>query len=127
MLMEVARENPEANVVRAWEPGRLRVGDRWLEGNVIIASDTIITEWPVTTPAEVNVASLEPAMALRPEIIVLGTGADVLLPDVRLMAALAERAIGLEIMTTPAACRTFNVLLHERRLVVAALFNSGGG
>ena len=46
------------------------------------------------------------------------------LPDVDLMAALAARAIGLEIMSTPAACRTFNVLVHERRRVVAALLNS---
>jgi uncharacterized protein len=40
-----------------------------------------------------------------------------------LMALLAERGVGLEIMGTPAACRTFNVLVHERRRVVAALFN----
>ena len=39
------------------------------------------------------------------------------------MADLAERRIGLEIMSTPAACRTFNVLLQEQRRVVAALLN----
>jgi uncharacterized protein len=39
------------------------------------------------------------------------------------MAALATRRVGLEIMSTPAACRTFNVLVHERRRVAAALFN----
>ena len=38
------------------------------------------------------------------------------------MALMAERGIGLEIMDTPAACRTYNVLLHEGRSVVAALF-----
>ena len=45
------------------------------------------------------------------------------LPDVELMAALAEQRVGLEIMSTPAACRTFNVLVQERRRVVAAMFN----
>jgi uncharacterized protein len=39
------------------------------------------------------------------------------------MAMLASRGVGLEIMSTPAACRTFNVLVHERRRVVAALLN----
>ena len=39
------------------------------------------------------------------------------------MAAVAARSVGLEIMNTPAACRTFNVLLQEQRRVVAALFN----
>jgi uncharacterized protein len=54
----------------------------------------------------------------------LGTGSEMLLPDVDLMAKLGARSIGLEIMSTPAACRTFNVLLHEQRRVIAALFNS---
>jgi uncharacterized protein len=121
--MEVARETTLANVVRAWEHGRLRVGDRWLEGNVILSADSIITEWSVATADDVDVASLEPALSMHPEIIVLGTGSDIVLPDVRLMGLLAERSIGLEIMTTPAACRTFNVLLHEQRRVVAALLN----
>ncbi|MBN1239133.1 MAG: hypothetical protein JXB36_11560 [Gammaproteobacteria bacterium] len=121
--MEVARETPQANVVRAWEPGRVRIGERWLEGSVIIAADRIMTEWAVDTVGEVDVASLEPAISLQPEIIVLGTGEDIVLPDVELMGALAARAIGLEIMTTAAACRTFNVLVHEERRVVAALLN----
>ena len=119
--MEVAKEISQSNVVRAWEPGRVRVGDRWLEGNVIIAADTVVTEWSIAGTADIDVAKLEPAIALAPEIIVLGTGEDIVLPDVELMGSLAARAIGLEIMTTPAACRTFNVLLHEERRVVAAL------
>jgi uncharacterized protein len=121
--MEVARETPQANVVRAWEPGRVRIGERWLEGSIIVAAGTIVTDWWVETAGDVDAASLEPAIALDPEIIVLGTGVDIVLPDVELMGRLAARAIGLEIMTTPAACRTFNVLVHEERRVVAALLN----
>ena len=121
--MQLTRDNETANIIRAWERGRVRVADRWLEGHVIIAPDRIIEAWAVDSPAELGTEHLEPALALRPEIILLGTGDEQHLPDVELMAALAERAIGLEIMTTPAACRTFNVLLSEQRRVVAALFN----
>jgi len=121
--MEIAREQPQANVVRAWERGRLRIGTTWYEGHVIVAADRVITGWDVASPLDIGRGTLEPAVALAPEIILLGTGPDVILPDVGLMAALASEAIGLEIMTTPAACRTFNVLLNEERRVVAALFN----
>lgn len=121
--MEIAREPARANVVRAWEPGRLRVGERWLEGHVILAAQRIITDWRIRSPAEIDLASLAPAIALEPEIILVGTGLERALPDVDLMSALASESIGLEIMSTPAACRTFNVLLHEERRVVAALFN----
>src|SRR5690606_38407800 len=112
-----------ANAVRAWEPGRVRVGDRWLEGSVIIGAAEVITEWSASSASDVDLGSLEPAIAMQPEIIVLGTGEDVVLPDVGLVGWLAAQGIGIEIMTTPAACRTFNVLLHEGRRVVAALLN----
>jgi uncharacterized protein len=122
--MELARETPQANVIREWEHGRLRIGENWFEGNLIISVDRIITDWPVDAPEQVDFASLQPAIDFAPEIILLGTGLKRLLPDVDLMASLAAEGIGLETMDTPAACRTFNVLLHEQRRVVAVLFNT---
>lgn len=122
--MQLTRDNTAVNLIRAWEPGRVRVADRWLEGNVIIGGADIILEWTSVEPGRLTIAELEPALALQPTILVLGTGTQQLLPDVELMAAVAERAVGLEIMNTPAACRTFNVLLQEQRRVVAALFNN---
>jgi uncharacterized protein len=101
----------------------VRVADRWLAGNVIVGSERVIEGWTTIEPHRLTIAELEPALALAPTILVLGTGTDGLLPDVELMAAVAARSVGLEIMNTPAACRTFNVLLQEQRRVVAALFN----
>jgi uncharacterized protein len=121
--MEIARESAEPNVVRAWEPGRVRVGATWVEGHVIIAADRLITEWDVASAVDIGIEALRPAIDLRPEIIIVGTGPDVLLPNVELMRSLAAESIGLETMTTPAAIRTFNVLLNEHRRVVVALFN----
>lgn len=121
--MQITRENTAANLIRAYEPGRIRVGDRWLNGNVIVAPDQLIEDWRATEPSGLVLADLEPVLALQPEIVLVGTGEETLLPDVDLVAALAARAIGIEIMSTAAACRTYNVLTHERRRVVAALFN----
>jgi uncharacterized protein len=121
--MQLTRDNSALNFIRAWEQGRLRVAERWLTGNVIVGSSAIIEGWTTIEPHRLTIADLEPALALEPTIIVLGTGVERLLPDVELMAAAAERSVGLEIMNTPAACRTFNVLLQEQRRVVAALFN----
>jgi uncharacterized protein len=121
--MQLSRDAAAVNVIRAWEPGRVRVADRWLTGNVIVSSEQLIEGWTTIDPQHLTIAELAPALALEPTIIVLGTGTDNLLPDVELMAAAAALSIGLEIMNTPAACRTFNVLLQEHRRVVAALFN----
>ena len=121
--MQLTRDSSAVNFIRAWEPGRVRVAERWVEGNVIVGSDEIIEHWTTNTASRLSIADLAPALALKPTIIVLGTGTERLLPDVELMAAVAAHSVGLEIMNTPAACRTFNVLLQEQRRVVAALFN----
>jgi uncharacterized protein len=121
--MQLSRDVSAVNFIRAWEPGRVRIGDRWLTGNVIVGMDRIVEHWTAIAPADLTIETLQPALALEPTIIVLGSGTERLLPDVELMAAVAERSVGLEIMSTPAACRTFNVLLQEQRRVAAALFN----
>ena len=121
--MQLSRDTAAANLIRAYEPGRIRVAERWVAGNVIVAPDRLIEDWRVKTPATLAFEHLDPALALQPEIVLLGTGATLEWPDADLMALCAARAVGLEIMTTPAACRTFNVLVLEQRRVVAALFN----
>ena len=122
--MQLTRDIAAANLIHAYEPGRIRIGERWLGGNLIVAPEHLIENWRVAAAADVTLANLEPALALQPEILLLGTGDTLVWPEADLMSALAERRVGLEIMSTPAACRTFNVLVHERRRVAAALFNA---
>ena len=120
--MKLTLETSTANVISAWKPGAVRVGEDWLRGHLIVSSQHIIRDWAVTAPEALQAHDLKPAVDLSPEIILLGTGDRMVLPDVRLMTELASQGVGLEIMDTPAACRTYNVLIHEHRDVVAALF-----
>ena len=121
--MQLTRDSSTQNYIRAWEPGRVRIAERWVAGDVIVSADEIVESWTTAALTALTVEDLAPALAFAPTIVLLGTGTDKFLPDVELMAALAEQRVGLEIMSTPAACRTFNVLVQERRRVVAALFN----
>jgi uncharacterized protein len=123
VVMQLTRDSATVHFIRAYEPGRVRVADRWIAGNVIVGAERIVENWTNVAPSALRVADLAPALALEPTIVLVGTGTEHTLPDVELMAALAARSVGLEIMSTPAACRTFNVLLGEQRRVVAALFN----
>jgi uncharacterized protein len=54
-------------------------------------------------------------------VLLLGTGAAQVFPSAATRAAFATAGIGLEAMDTGAACRTYNVLLAEKRAVAAAL------
>lgn len=121
--MQLTRESSEANVIRAVETGRVLIGERWHQGNLIVSADRIVASWQTRDSGNLMLADFGPVLELEPEIVLLGTGTDRPLPDVALMQSFAARAIGLEIMNIPAACRTFNVLVHEDRRVVAALLH----
>jgi uncharacterized protein len=121
--MQLTRDSSPQNFIRAWEPGRMRIAERWITGHLIVGAEHIVENWAPANSGSLDLHDLAPALALAPTILLLGTGTGQFLPDVDLMADLAERRIGLEIMSTPAACRTFNVLLQEQRRVVAALLN----
>lgn len=119
--MQFTRETSASYLIRAFEPGRVRVGEHWFTSNLIVTADRILSDWTLATPGKVTLADLAPAIELKPELLVIGAGSAPCTPDVELMAELAQQSIGLEFMTTGAACRTYNVLVHEGRRVAAAL------
>lgn len=113
--------HPTANLVTHVGPEGIRVGERRISRSVIFSAGKLIEDWPVNTIDALDEGSLAPALALDPEILILGTGERIRFPSSALSAALGGRGIGLEVMDTAAACRTYNVLVNEDRPVVAAL------
>ncbi len=62
------------------------------------------------------------ALAGEVDVIFFGMGADIAFLPADLREALEEAGLGAEVMASPAACRTYNVLLNEgRRIALAAL------
>lgn len=120
--MKLTLEKSDVNLIRAWEADAIRIGDEWFRSHLIVAAENLIQDWQPGLPSSLRIEDLDLAVSLEPEIILLGTGSRLTTPDIALMSDAAALGIGLEIMDTPAACRTYNVLTHERRDVVAALF-----
>lgn len=60
-----------------------------------------------------------------PEIVIVGTGERLRFPHPRLTAPLTDARIGVEVMDTRAACRTYNILMSEGRRVLAAMLPIG--
>ena len=77
--------------------------------------------WPVDSFDALDASHFEMLAALRPQLVIFGSGARLRFPPPRLLAGLIGARIGVEAMDTPAACRTYNVLLAEGRSVLAAL------
>jgi len=85
----------------------------------ILSGEQIITDWGVASIDDINEASLQVIFDLQPEVILIGTGKNQVFLPPATQAHFFRRNFGFEVMTTDAACRTFNVLAAEGRHVVA--------
>ncbi len=115
-----------AHYIAAYREGAVRIGNREFGHSLILSAEHLL-RWPVAAVHDLTLEHLERALQGQPEIIVLGTGSEHVFPPLALQAAVSARGIGLEIMHTAAACRTYNVLLSEDRRVVAALIIQPAG
>ncbi|MGR3466608.1 MAG: Mth938-like domain-containing protein [Shimia sp.] len=101
--------------VEGYGPGFFRLQGEVREGPLLLLP---------TGPAAWDGTATAPLLSAAPQVDVLfyGTGAEIAHPPVDLRARMEEAGVGLEPMSTPSACRTFNVLLGEgRRVGLAAL------
>lgn len=120
--MHFAREDCRSErLIRAWEPGRLTIGEQHYHHSLIVSADTLIADWRPRLAAELRREDFAAVLQLQPEILLLGTGSRLDFPPPSLTVHLMQSGIGVEVMDTAAACRTFNILLAEQRRVAAAL------
>jgi uncharacterized protein len=89
--------------------------------SIVVLTSEVRADWDVPGFDALSEAHFEYFLALRPEVLLLGTGTQQRFPHPRLYRALTNAGIGVECMTTPAACRTYNILVEEDRKVVAAI------
>ena len=109
------------NVITRHEPGRLWVGSVCFEGGVIVPWSGTPLPWPVRSIDDLSEESFSALLALKPELVIFGSGSRIRFPQPQWLRGLIQARVGLETMDTAAACRTYNVLASERRSVVAAL------
>ena len=104
-----------AQPVEGYGPGFFRVGGHVLRGACLI------TPWDAGLWGGLSDTETPLAMVGRIDVLLLGMGAEIGHPPRAFSAALEEAGIGVEVMSSPAACRTYNVLLGEGRRIAAAL------
>ncbi|HEX5340829.1 MAG TPA: Mth938-like domain-containing protein [Gammaproteobacteria bacterium] len=121
--MKFTKDRPggDAKVIRAYAPGRINVSDTLISRSFILSPNRLIEDWPPQQYSDISLEHLQAALELGPEILIIGTGPELHFPEARIMAEIQGRGIGLEVLDTAAACRTYNVLVSENRNVVAAL------
>ncbi len=101
-------------------PGYLAINGVRHDSGVIVTPEKV-TAWPVRGFEALTAADFAFVAELKPEIVIFGTGATQRFPPPELARPLAAIGVGVEIMDSRAACRTYNILASEGRKVAAAV------
>ncbi len=126
--MKMHADRPEvANAISRHAPEGVIVAGVEHRSSVLVPWRGEVKPWPVDRFEALGEASFDAVIALAPELVIFGSGSRLRFPPPVILKTLMARRIGFEVMDTPAACRTYNVLLAEGRSVVAALLFERGG
>ena len=137
------------NTVTAYGPDYIEVNKVRFSHAVAFGPEGAVAEWPVRSPADITSALLEQASGLSrasrdplaflddpesaaggltgarspdaPEVLLVGTGARQKMLAPAVLRPLLAAGVGVEVMDTQAAARTYNILMAEGRRVVVAL------
>ena len=120
--MDLTLQRPGDHLfIRSVSEAGLQVVDDVYHPPLIVSAHEVVPDWPVNALQELELHHLERILALSPEIVLVGTGSRQAFLPPRLMMFFYENNVGIEVMNTPAACRTFNVLMSELRNAAVAL------
>lgn len=109
------------HTVTAYGPDHVAVSGRILRRSLLLLPDSIDEHWGPDSFADLAAEHLAPLAQLTCDVLLLGTGMRQRFPSAALLRPLIEAGRSIEIMDTPAACRTYNILMAEGRRVAAAL------
>lgn len=124
--MQLSQENPDfIYVLRGTSAEGVLVNQETLSRSFLLTPNQLVQDWRPTSVAGLQPEDMEAILALKPAVVLLGTGPRLRFPAPAVMAAMLTRGIGLEVMDSAAAARTFNVLATEGRQVVAAFLLPG--
>jgi len=112
---------PGRLTVTAYGAGYVEINGERHQSSLILLPGQVHTDWPLDPDNRLTPEAMRVLSRFEAEIVLIGTGNVQRFPDPAVLRPLIDAGTGFEIMSTPAACRTYNILVAEDRKVVAAL------
>jgi len=110
------------HLVLGYGPCRIIIGGRtYNTRGLLVSPERIDTDWGPESAADLTPEHFEALLAPEPQIILVGTGKQQIFPAPATYLTVLRRSIGVDVMDTGAACRTYNILVSEGRKVAAGL------
>ena len=99
----------------------IKIGDKQINHSIVLSPTKIIGKWSRNNVKKLTLDDFKNIITITPDIILLGKGKNLIFPPRELIFQMEKLDIGLEVMSTQAACRTFNLLISEYREPIAIL------
>jgi uncharacterized protein len=122
MKIELDSENSTSNKIISYSDDSFTLKNKVIKSNLLISKDHFIENWSIKSYQYLALQQMDQIIAWQPEVILLGTGKESGFQNQELLSYITSKNIGLEIMNSGAACRSYNLLIDEGRNVVACLF-----
>lgn len=110
----------KGNVIKAYDENSIQINDQHYSSSLIITPNKLIQDWHID-PNKLDLNDFSFIDELQPRIFIFGTGKKQIFPPTYLLDFFRSRGIGIECMSTGAACRTYTILAAEGRHVAAGL------
>lgn len=119
--MTLTEDQTERPLISHCDSAVITIQEIHYTSSLLILPSGKIIAWPVQCLEDMTTEQCQAIVQYHPEIVIIGTGALHQLPHLAIIHHFANHKIGVEIMSNSAACRTYNVLALEGRMVVAGL------
>lgn len=120
--MNIQEEQGSATYhIKRYEPGNIQINEQNYNCSVIIRPHHLLAPWKPSTLAELCIEDFETLLLDPPTIMLLGTGARMIIPPQSLLLPLFEKGIGVEFMDSKAACYTYTILAADERNIAACI------
>ena len=120
MKLHTDSRNPALNTVTGYSPTGIEINAMAYPHSVLLLPEGEVKLWKVANIQDIDTLHIDKMAQFLPELIVLGTGLKQHFLHPSLQVKLTSKRIGLEVMPTAAACRTYNILMAEGRKVLGA-------
>lgn len=118
--MEISHEKTTDNYIYSYHDQQIKINDEFFNSSLILTPSQIISPWINKEKATLSIDDFNLIVEMKPEIVIVGNVTSQQVDHQAITIDLSQRGIGIEFMGLGPACRTYNILMLEKRKVVAA-------
>ena len=108
--------------IQSFQPGSVKINLQLYTHNILILGEQLMSPWGPKLFSELSAKDFEIILEQTPDVLLIGTGINSIVPTESLLRPLFLKGIGVEFMDSFAASRTYMALAAEGRSVSLALF-----